>query len=154
MNKEEYRQYILEHFQYHPDGTISRDDRKNSLGGYNKDGYRIVKIKGRYFPVHRVVWLLNYGRFPEGEIDHINRVRDDNRIENLRDVDRLTNVLNVQYTPNPKTGVVGIYRDDLTKGLRAKFTFRFKGKMYRFRELNDAVEKREELRNLYGYDSI
>ena len=154
MTNDEYREYILKHFTYHPDGSISRDDRRNSLGRYNEDGYRVVKIKGRYFTVHRIVWLLNTGDFPDKEIDHINRVRDDNRIENLRCVDRLTNVLNRTQKPNPDTGVVGIYLDKSTKGLKAKYSFHFKDKSYRFRNLEDAVNKRKELRKQYGYDRI
>ena len=46
------------------------------------------------FYAHRVAWLLHYGEWPDDEIDHINGVKDDNRISNLRNVDRKTNVEN------------------------------------------------------------
>ena len=77
---EEAKEHILKHFQYHPDGTITRDDRSGGLGSYDKDGYLIMKVKGRQLKAHRVVWLLNYGDFPKSEIDHINRNKSDNRI--------------------------------------------------------------------------
>lgn len=143
----DYEEYILQHFQYHSDGTLTRDDRKNSLGSLDKDGYVIIKVKGKQFKAHRIVWLLNHGKFPIGVIDHINRCRTDNRIENLRDVSQSINNKNAFHGINPKTRVEGIYLDEVTKGLRAKYTFRHNKKTYRFRTLDEAIEKREELRN-------
>lgn len=143
--------YILEHFKYHSDGSVTRNDRKNSNGSFDKDGYLILKIKGKKYRASRVVWLLNYGHFPEKEIDHINRDRTDNRIENLRDVARITNILNRTINPNKKTGYPGIYIDETTNGLIAKYTFRLNGKTYRFRTLEEAVSKKEDMKgDLYG----
>ena len=60
-------------------------------------GYRKVGIAGKRYPTHRVVWTLLKGAIPEGlEIDHINRQRDDNRIENLRLVTRKENAFNLK----------------------------------------------------------
>ena len=87
-------EYIFKHFKYNKDGTITRDDRKNSLGSYDKDGYLILKIKGKQFKAHRIAWLLNYGEFPKGEIDHINRCRTDNRIENLIPLREIIEIIN------------------------------------------------------------
>ena len=47
-------------------------------------GYLRVGIDGVRYQVHRVIWLYVYGVWPEGFIDHINGVRDDNRLSNLR----------------------------------------------------------------------
>ena len=64
-----------------------------------------------YGPVkgHRLAWLLHYGEWPNGNIDHINGVRDDNRIANLRVV---TNAINCQNKrrplPSNKTGFLGV----------------------------------------------
>lgn len=59
-------------------------------------GYCQIGFPGRRMVrAHRVAWLLHYGRQPVGEIDHINGDRSDNRIENLRDVPRSENGLNV-----------------------------------------------------------
>ena len=136
---QDYEKYILTHFRYNSDGTLSRDDRKGSNGSYDKDGYLIVKVKGRQFKAHRIVWLLCNGKFPKCELDHINRDRTDNRIENLRESNRQQQVENRNVLPNKKTGVVGIYIDN-TKGLKAKYAFSHKGKTYRFRTLNEAKE--------------
>ena len=43
---------------------------------------------------HRLAWLLHYGTWPEGVIDHINRDKTDNRISNLRDTTTQVNNLN------------------------------------------------------------
>ena len=48
-------------------------------------GYRTVGYQGLMVLEHRIVWVLHHGEIPAGlEIDHINRNRSDNRIENLR----------------------------------------------------------------------
>ena len=141
----DFEQYIKTHFSYNKDGTITRDDRIGKLGTHDKDGYLKVKVKKKSFFVHRIVWLLNNGHFPNGEIDHINRNRTDNRIENLRIADRITQCRNVKERKNPITGEVGIHIDN-TKGLVAKYAFRVLGKSYRCRTLAEAVKKRKELR--------
>ena len=118
--------YIKSHFSYNPQtGLIIRNDRINSNGSLDKDGYLIIKIKGRQYKAHRLAWFLFYGEFPNMEIDHINRDRKDNRITNLRVSSRLENVLNIKQSPNKNTGVIGIYIDKYTKGLKKKFSTRF-----------------------------
>lgn len=136
--------YIKKHFTYNPtDGTITRMDRKNSNGSLDKDGYLIIKIKTKQFKAHRIAWFLYYGEMPDKEIDHINRIRTDNRIENLRLADRKSNVLNIQHKPNKDTGVVGVYKDKTTKGLKKIFTTRFKNKTFRFHTIEEAIQFRK-----------
>ncbi len=60
----------------------------------DKDGYLTLVFKGRQYFVHRVLWLLHKGTWPLAQIDHINGIRTDNRIANLRDVSRKTNLQN------------------------------------------------------------
>jgi hypothetical protein len=141
----ELKAYILEHFHYE-DGKITRDDRKNSNGSLDKDGYLILKIKGKQLKAHRVAWLLNYGEFPEYELDHINRNRLDNRIENLRESNRFEQTQNSKKTVNKETGVVGVCVDK-TNGLKKKYAFRFDNKTYRFYSVEDALKEKERLRN-------
>lgn len=56
------------------------------VGCVNRYGYRQLLYRKRSYHEHRVVWLWHHGVWPSDLIDHINRVRLDNRIENLRDV--------------------------------------------------------------------
>ena len=146
MTDEEVIQYIRENFIYKPDGTFERKDRRNSTGSYDKDGYLIIKIKTRQYKAHRLVYAYFNGHFPEHEIDHINRNRSDNRIENLRDATRVQNVRNEYREPNKDTGVVGVYLDKCTKQLKKKYSFQYKGKSYRFYTVEEAVEAKKKLR--------
>lgn len=63
-------------------------------GTLRRDGYRSIFIDGKSFLAHRVAWLLAHGAWPDGDIDHIDGNRQNNRIENLRDVSRRTNLQN------------------------------------------------------------
>ena len=144
MSDNEYKEYILKHFHYN-NGTITRDDRKGGSGSLDKDGYLIIKVKGKQYKAHRIAWLLCYGDFPKSELDHVNRDRTDNRIENLRESNRREQNRNKDFKPNEKTGVIGVYIDNKTKGLMAKFTTRVNKKAYRFRTLEEAVNFRKEV---------
>ena len=54
-------------------------------GATDSIGYRIVSIFSKPYKEHRLVWIYHNGDIPEKmQIDHINRIRDDNRISNLR----------------------------------------------------------------------
>lgn len=58
---------------------------------------------------HRVIWLMHYGSFPTMELDHINGVRDDNRLENLRQVTRSQNIQNLKRARSDNSnGLLGV----------------------------------------------
>lgn len=60
------------------------------------NGYTSIRIMDKAYWAHRLAWLYVYGSWPNGEIDHINGLRLDNRIGNLRDCDRQTNAENIR----------------------------------------------------------
>lgn len=80
-------------------------------GTQNKSsGYLSVQVRGRLYQVHRVVMLMCYGFYGEGlEVDHINHVRDDNRLVNLRFVTRSENRKNQSVSSKNTSGVTGVY---------------------------------------------
>ncbi len=68
-------------------GTNKTAGRKTGLSTHN--GYLRLRFNGQNLRVSRVAWALHYGEDPYPfTIDHINRQKDDNRIENLRKADR------------------------------------------------------------------
>lgn len=93
--------------------TRAPNAKKGARAGcvHSSEGYRKVKIKGKNYLEHHVIWCLLKGQWPqEGrEIDHINRIADDNRIENLRLVDRNINSKNRRGKGYSKT-TSGMYQ--------------------------------------------
>ena len=66
----------------------------DEAGCISPQGYRYLNFGGRATPAHRLAWLWVHGVWPDGDVDHINRNRLDNRIENLRVVTRSSNIHN------------------------------------------------------------
>lgn len=66
----------------------------SEIGTISPSGYRVAMIGRRLFQVHRLAWLYVHGVWPDGEIDHVNRKRADNRLCNLRVATRVQNIAN------------------------------------------------------------
>jgi hypothetical protein len=77
-------------------------------GYLNAQGYRRIELLNRGYQAHQLVWLYVHGELPPTEIDHLNGLRDDNRIENLRLASRFTNTQNVGLRSNNTTGFAGV----------------------------------------------
>jgi hypothetical protein len=76
--------------------------RKNiadCAGCIAKTGYVYISVQKKTYAAHRLAWLHTYGYWPSKEIDHINRVRSDNRIANLREATRAENCANRKKRP-------------------------------------------------------
>ena len=77
--------------------------------------YVLVYFRGERFKLwkHRLVFFLVHRRFPK-EIDHINGIKTDNRIENLREVSHSENEVNKlrRWKKNPDSGLPGIHKVD------------------------------------------
>lgn len=100
-------------------GLFSRKiKRTNGGSGWkHKDGYVYIHILGKTYSAHRLAWFFVTGEWPKKDIDHINGVKHDNRIENLRDVDKSINAQNeVRVRKNNPTGLMGVwFRKDRNK---------------------------------------
>ncbi len=77
-------------------------------GGLHADGYRYVQFRKRLRLVHRLIWLIYYGEWPTTLIDHINRIRDDNRIANLRLGSYVLNSRNTSSRRGSSSQFVGV----------------------------------------------
>jgi hypothetical protein len=79
-------------------------------GSTDSYGYRQICIDGSKRLAHRVAWTLSSGKWPDGEIDHINGDRSDNRIANLREASRQVNTQNTRAArKDSKTGMTGTW---------------------------------------------
>ena len=87
----------------------SKGVKAGRVAGFNVRGYRQVSIRNKNYYLHRLAWLYVFGISPTRDIDHINRVKNDNRILNLREVDESTNSEN-QTKPHStnKSGAIGV----------------------------------------------
>jgi hypothetical protein len=101
-------------------GTDQETRRWNSryamkqAGCISERGYvRVVILingKKKAIQAHQLAWFICNGELPQGEIDHINHVKHDNRLSNLRDVSRSTNQRNKPMPRNNTSGFVGVVR--------------------------------------------
>jgi hypothetical protein len=74
---------------------------KRPCGTIDNDGYLRISVKSKVYKAHHLAWLWVYGNLPNGIIDHINQVANDNKILNLREATYSVNALN----SNKKSGV-------------------------------------------------
>jgi hypothetical protein len=78
-------------------------------GTLNRYGYLDIQIDNKKYKSHRLAWLFVYGVMPHEMIDHINAVKTDNRLKNLR---LATNSQNQQNQRNPQinntSGYLGV----------------------------------------------
>lgn len=82
------------------------------VGSLQNNGYLAAQVDGRKYLMHRLAWLYVHGEFPEGDIDHINGERIDNRLINLRSVSRSVNLQNKKKADiNNKSGLLGVCFD-------------------------------------------
>ena len=113
----------------------------------NKDGYFSVNIDRKTYLQHRVAWLYVHGVFPEGHIDHINRVKTDNRICNLRVVTAFESNQNIPPAKND------LYPNVRWIAKRNRFMVRIRSakKEYNrfFESLEDAKRCSDEMRKQY-----
>lgn len=79
-------------------------------GTIDKDGYIRIALFRKAVLAHRFAWESIHGDIPEGmQIDHINHVRNDNRVENLRLVTHIENGRNTKRSTRNTSGCVGVY---------------------------------------------
>jgi len=105
---------VKELFDYREDGELilkartAYNTRKGDAAGCSSCGYRRTSVDYRRHMNHRLIWLWHYGYLPENRIDHINRNKSDNRIENLREVSHACNLRNTGNHCTNTSGVKGV----------------------------------------------
>lgn len=95
-------------------------------GSYDKKGYIVIRLNMGLFKAHRLAWAYVYGECPEKEIDHINGIKDDNRIKNLRKAETQQNCANKGKNKNNTTGYKGVTFNKRIGKYHAKIKYKWK----------------------------
>ena len=128
MTKDVVLNYLREWYTYDAEmGAIRHKGRDRAVKGIVLNcGYRRINIRvGKnhtHVLMHRAAWALFYGRWPS-EIDHLNGIKTDNRLCNLREVSRSENNQNRvwKWKPNARTGLPGVCYDKTYKDYVVRF---------------------------------
>lgn len=116
-------------------------------------GYRYVMVLGKLHIAHRLIFLWMTGEWPVGQVDHINRVRSDNRWANLRAATQMQNSANQGLRRTNKSGVAGVSWDDARGKWFVKIRVGYKQiALGRFDKFEDAVAARRAAEALHHGD--
>lgn len=124
--------------------------KKKAAGTLLSTGYLGVMCHGKRYFVHRICWALHTGKWPDRQIDHINGVKTDNRICNLRLATNAQNGKNTGLSINNTSGVCGVTYDKRNQKWRS--LIKVDGKQIhlgRWSSFDDAVRSRKEAEQKY-----
>lgn len=117
--KMQLKQTLENLFNYDPlTGNLIRkiassNSKCGDVAGHNHArGYVRIRVNGKMYFAHRLVWIMHFGDIPDGlQIDHINCIKNDNRIENLRLASSSINTQNKRSARKDNTiGLLGVRR--------------------------------------------
>ncbi len=118
-------------------------------GNIRKDGYIGIGLNGKHYLAHRIIWFITHNSFPKNQIDHINHIRSDNRIENLREVNNSENQKNQRKGKTHQMGV--FWRENRQKWMAYISSHNKRYYLGSFANFNDAVKARKKGEVKYGF---
>ena len=117
----------------------------DTAGRITSGGYININIDRLPYAAHRLAWLYTHKVWPTNSLDHINRIRNDNRLANLREATKAELAQNRKLTPSNTSGVKGVHW--MAGRRRWKASITLNGKLIHLgytRLFEDAVALREE----------
>jgi len=125
---------------------------KRAVGTIEKsNGYTKIYCMGAYRYAHRIAWLMHHGFMPPNQIDHINGIKTDNRICNLRLATNSQNVANTGVRRSSTTGVTGVSFFSPISKWQAYIDFNKKRThLGYFDNIDDAILARREAEVIHG----
>jgi hypothetical protein len=132
--------------------SCARRFRRAALNSRHSRGYLHGYIAGRAYFAHIVVWAFANGRWPTGEIDHIDGNKTNNRIENLRECSTSENQRNQAIKKSNNSGVTGVHWHAQSRSWRAQV--RHDGRTISlglFKSIEEAAAARSAANIQYGY---
>ena len=155
-------EYLRSVLHYEPETGIftwkvrtSRSVKVGDIAGCpGGGGYPQIRVQRRLHQAHRLAWLYVYGEWPEDQIDHINRIRTDNRISNLREVTNKQNNQNRSKPSNNTSGHPGVHWYKQRSKWQAQITHNQKQiHLGYFSILEEAISARKAAEKLYWADT-
>lgn len=108
------------------------------------DNYLKIRILGKSYQLHRIIWLYIHGYWPD-EIDHKNGKRDENTLTNIRNVSHQINMLNTMKQINNTSGHNGIVFHRMSRKFQAQIQYKNKNHyLGLFENLEEAIEVRKK----------
>ncbi|MGI9214672.1 MAG: HNH endonuclease [Gammaproteobacteria bacterium] len=92
-------------------GKLFWKSSDKEAGSLNDDGYIRVQVKNVRYAAHRLIFFMHYGYFPR-VLDHINGIKFDNRIENLRPANHCKNGMNQGLNVSNTSGYKNVFRQN------------------------------------------
>jgi hypothetical protein len=138
--------------------TVSNQLAGTVAGNPDSKGHIQISVDGRRYLAHRLVWLYIYGHFPRTEIDHINRLRNDNSLSNLRLVTHAQNCQNAGLRKDNTSGIKGVSWNKIRKKWHASICDNKKTIHLGYFDCVNAAadivaQKRNELHGAFGCSS-
>lgn len=93
---------------------------KESFTAIGNHGYHTGSVNNKMYTAHRVIWAIAHGEWPRDQIDHINGLRTDNRISNLREATAQENNRNIGLGAANTSGYKGVCWHAYTKKWKAE----------------------------------
>jgi len=133
---------------------VGPNKHKEFAGTVNSLGYVVITINSNRYLAHRLAYLYEFGEFPSENIDHINRVRSDNRMLNLREFTQSQNMRNAKMLRNNMSGVTGVYFDSARNRWVSQIKIKNKNILCgRYIKKTDAVVSRFLAETKYGFSA-
>ena len=121
-------------------------------GTINDRGYIVIAISKKLYRAHRLAWFYVHGVWPKDQIDHVNHVRTDNRLINLREASNQENSKNMSISKNNTSGVTGVSwsKEDRAwrAAIRANLKYIYLGQS---KDKFEAICLRKSAENKYGF---
>jgi hypothetical protein len=141
----------FDNYLIYPDGKVfNKNNNKFRKLNFATNGYQYVALykdgKQKNILVHRLI-AIHYIPNPENkpEVDHINRDKTDNRLENLRWATRIENAQNTGKQKNNKSG----YKNISFHKYSGKWEFKRRSQAQNFSKYFDTLEEAVDFKNSF-----
>jgi hypothetical protein len=124
--------------------------KKKAAGTLLYSGYLGISIGPKRWQAHRIAWALHHGDWPKDQVDHINGVKTDNRICNLREATNAQNGKNLGLSKANTSGFKGVCFCKQTNKWRSTIKVNFKQiDLGRFESIDQAALARKNAEQQY-----